>query len=97
MKYKNLNGTSPYKCKCVGGWLGHFRAFGIGTSTKCAVLGCGNPSEVGGHVQKVRSTDESWYIVPLCKACNTLTESFELKSIITSPAPANTKMTCNKP
>ena len=25
---------------------------------------------VGAHVQKVASTDENYYIVPLCRSCN---------------------------
>ena len=32
-------------------------------------------AEVGAHVQK-DSSDDHWFIVPLCKECNALTVSF---------------------
>lgn len=95
MQYKNLNGTTPNRCKC-GSWLAHFQHYGTGTSTKCAVKGCSNLSEVGGHVKKISAIDSKWYIVPLCKACNKLTEGFYLKAVIKKPASANVAMTCGK-
>ena len=33
---------------------------------QCACLGCNRSAEVGGHVKKVESYDNSWYIIPLC-------------------------------
>lgn len=32
----------------------------------CACYGCQRSADVGAHVKKVGSIDNSWYIVPLC-------------------------------
>ena len=34
--------------------------------SQCACLGCSKNAVVGGHVKKVGSYDNSWYIIPLC-------------------------------
>jgi hypothetical protein len=31
---------------------------------------CGNKATDGAHVQKDNPYDRSWYIIPLCHACN---------------------------
>jgi hypothetical protein len=38
----------------------------------CSRVGCNNFADVGAHVQKEGSADKSWYIVPLCTACNNI-------------------------
>ena len=38
----------------------------------------GNSDLVGAHVQKANSSDKSWYITPLCKACNQRTDEFDV-------------------
>jgi hypothetical protein len=41
------------------------------TADKCYVSGCSNDNSlVGGHVKKVDSNDNKWYIIPLCRSCN---------------------------
>ena len=40
--------------------------------------GCSNSDLVGAHVQKANSSDKSWYITPLCKACNQRTDEFDV-------------------
>lgn len=41
----------------------------------CSCLGCTSFAEVGAHVQKRNSTDRKWYIIPLCRKCNTKSSS----------------------
>ena len=51
------------------------------TGTKkytCGASGCSNSDLVGAHVQKANSSDKSWYITPLCKACNQRTDEFDV-------------------
>ena len=36
----------------------------------CACFNCNNAAEVGAHVKKAGTSDNSWYIVPLCKYHN---------------------------
>ena len=33
---------------------------------------------VGAHVRKAGSSDEKWYIVPLCETCNALNSDVEI-------------------
>ncbi|CAA7603141.1 Hypothetical protein DEACI_3964 [Acididesulfobacillus acetoxydans] len=71
VKVKNLNGTGdntpPGGYSSWKEWWESKkrRRFGI-----CSCDDCSSRAEVGAHVQKVSSTDRSWYIVPLCVACN---------------------------
>ena len=46
----------------------------------CSNLSCSNLAKVGGHVKKVYGSNE-WYIVPLCYACNSSsnTSLFEVR------------------
>jgi hypothetical protein len=32
---------------------------------------CGNKAADGAHIQKISPDDRSWYIIPLCRSCNT--------------------------
>jgi hypothetical protein len=70
MKVKNINGTSDNACKC-GSWLDHWKKFsGQTLPAYCPELTCTHKPDVGAHVQKDSSTDNSWYIVPLCNTHN---------------------------
>jgi len=83
MVVKNLNGHSIPSCRC-GNWLSHWRGYGrpseaFSRRESCSVVMCTNPIEVGGRVQKEvlegmralgKVGDATWYIVPLCQACN---------------------------
>lgn len=97
MKIKNINGTSDNSCIC-GSWLSHWCNFsGQRLPKTCPVKGCQNTDLVGAHVQKGgHSTDQNWYICPLCKAHNnkTNTELDVLDDIIL--VSANKSKTCEK-
>lgn len=84
-KYKNNSSESrgfqgiikklgQLRCYCLDYWEKQ-------TGTKkytCGASGCSNSDLVGAHVQKVNSSDKSWYITPLCKACNQRTDEFDV-------------------
>ena len=42
----------------------------------------------GCHVQKAYSSDQSWYIVPLCSSCNHRTDTFDV-NVTLVPVPSN--------
>ena len=92
MKVKNLNGTSANKCNC-GSWLEHWEKFSEKKRGTCSKVGCAAKATVGAHVQKDGSTDEAWYIVPLCDGCNKGVKSFEVETTLVS---ANVSKTCGK-
>ena len=96
MKVKNINGTSDSTCKCAS-WLDHWKKFSSQTlPAYCAEKACRGKPEVGAHVQKDSSSDNSWYIVPLCKEHNGQTgKSLEIGDTI-KLAPANVSSTCGK-
>lgn len=68
-KVKNLNGTADISVPSgYKSWL-HF--WEENTGRKAGDCGrCINSAEVGAHVKKFESCDNSWYIVPLCRECN---------------------------
>ncbi len=94
MKIKNINGTSQTTCAC-GSWLKHWKNFSRQTVTNCPADQCLKTDLVGAHVQKAASSDDKWYIYPLCTAHNQATgvmsvsDSYKLVS-------ANKKETCEK-
>ena len=96
MKVKNINGTSDNICKC-GSWLNHWKNFsGQAIPTDCPEEKCIQRTEVGAHVQKDSFTDNSWYIIPLCKKHNgqtgqSITINYSVKLV-----PANVSSTCGK-
>jgi len=96
MKIKNINGTSDNTCKCSS-WLNHWEKFsGQAIPTYCPEKACTQKPEVGAHVQKDSSTDNNWYIVPLCKKHNGETgKSLEISDSI-KLASANVSNTCGK-
>jgi len=65
----NIVGTSANRCNC-GSWIDHWSRFSGSVPYRCSVYACMNMPEVGGHVKKVGSSDNSWYVVPLCTSCN---------------------------
>ncbi len=98
MRLTNVNGTSDNTCKCTS-WLAHWEKYNLeGQKVPyfCPVLGCKNRAEIGAHVQRSSTADKSWYIVPLCAACNGRTgQSLEVTDSI-SLASANVSETCGK-
>ena len=96
MKVNNINGTSQNKCKC-GSWLEHWKRFsGQDIPSYCPEQKCTQKPDVGAHVQKDNGTDNSWYIIPLCKEHNgkqgeSITVSDNVKFVS-----ANINETCGK-
>lgn len=94
MKIKNINGTSQTTCVC-GSWLNHWGNFSGQTVTYCPASGCLNTDMVGAHVQKANSSDEKWYIYPLCNAHNQSTATLEVSDSYKLVS-ANKKETCER-
>jgi hypothetical protein len=96
MIVRNINGTSQSTCKC-GSWLNHWKNFsGQPLSGYCSETFCRNEPEVGAHVQKDDPTDNSWYIIPLCKTHNGKTgESLVIWNSV-ELVPADVSKTCEK-
>lgn len=96
MKIRNINGTSDTTCKC-GTWLKHWEKFsGQTRPTYCPVGSCIRTDLVGAHVQKGGgSTDQKWYIYPLCNAHNQHTGELEVSDAYKLVS-ANKKETCEK-
>lgn len=95
MKIRNINGTSANACKC-GSWLDHWKRFsGQAVPSFCPATGCYEKELVGAHVQKDISTDNSWYILPLCKTHNATGKSIEVTDAYTLVS-ANVSQTCGK-
>ncbi len=40
--------------------------------------GCEAKTAIGAHVQKADSTDEEWYVAPLCQELATATQELEI-------------------
>ena len=95
MRVKNINGTTGHDCKCTS-WLEHWKNYGGGAlPVSCPETNCIESAEVGAHVQKDGTTDNSWYIVPLCKTHNgKLGQSLDVLPV--TLVSANVKGTCGK-
>lgn len=95
MKVTNINGTSDNICSC-GSWLKHWKKYNMaGQNIPYICPACGqNLTEVGAHVKKYNSSDDSWYIVPLCKSCNNKSSSAVLEIGNCALASANKSETC---
>lgn len=96
MKIRNINGTSDTTCKC-GSWLKHWVNFsGLSIPTYCPVSNCLNKELVGAHVQRGGgSTDQKWYICPLCAKHNKHTGELDVSDAYKLVL-ANKKETCEK-
>ena len=95
VKITNINGTSDTACKC-GSWLNHWKNFsGQIIPTFCPIYLCYNKELVGAHVQKANSTDNNWYIVPLCNEHNRSKSDLEISTDIKLVS-ANKKETCER-
>ncbi len=94
MKIRNINGTSQTTCKC-GSWLKHWEKFSGQSVIYCPVVACMNKGLVGAHVQKSDSSDNKWYIYPLCNAHNQSTGTLDISDTYKLVS-ANKKETCEK-
>ncbi len=92
----NINGTGDNVCSC-GSWLAHWNNYsGQVLPAYCPEKKCRQKPEVGAHVQKARSGDDRWYIIPLCKAHNGETgESLDISDTVVLVS-ANVSETCGK-
>jgi len=93
-KVKNINGTSQNICSC-GSWLQHWGNFSNQTTKYCIEKSCINKDLVGAHIQKANSTDQNWYIIPLCKTHNASTEEIEISDSYKLVS-ANKNLSCEK-
>lgn len=107
IRVKNLltgrdESNGRYKsCVNCGPWKDHWqncnRAGEDFEGQLCANTTCGRLAEVGGHVKKVEAEDDDWYIIPLCRACNSMFgEEFDIPSS-TMMVPANQAKSCGRP
>lgn len=94
MLVRNIKGTSRFKVPHgYKSWLDFWEKFRFKVAI-CASSGddcCLNGTHklVGAHVQKVNSTDEKYYIVPLCYSCNRREEPFNVDDDMLVPVPNN--------
>lgn len=98
MKIKNITGSSKVsaKPKRFDSWLQFWEHFAGQTLTRdeqwvCPACGksvLGSNFD-GCHVQKVDSTDQKWYIAPLCDACNHRTDEPDVNVVLVSVADNN--------
>ena len=71
IKVHNLNGTTDNKPpRGYESWKEWWEERKNCSFNKCSCSICISKAEVGAHVQKSGSVDKNWYIVPLCKSCN---------------------------
>ena len=95
MKVTNINGTSDNSCRCDS-WLDHWEKFGGGLLfNQCAVEGCFYNAQVGAHVKKHNSSDNNWYIIPLCNRHNLTNRTLEIEDS-TRLVSANVRETCGR-
>ena len=96
MQVNNINGISDSTCTC-GSWLDHWKKFSRQTIPRyCPEKTCTHKPELGAHVQKDSSTDQSWYIIPLCKKHNGETgKSLQISNSVKLVS-ANVSSTCGK-
>ena len=94
MRIKNINGTSQSTCSC-GSWLNHWERFSGQSVTYCPASGCLQTDLVGAHVQKDNSSDDKWYIYPLCNAHNQSTGVIDASDTYKLVS-ANKRETCGR-
>ena len=79
VKVKNVPGSSRFPAPAgYKSWLDYWEKKTNSTKTICGASGCSNKELVGAHVQKVNSTDQKWYITPICNKCNQRTDEFDV-------------------
>jgi hypothetical protein len=71
MYVKNVNGSGRDSAPSgYSSWLDYWKKQTKENPTYCSASKCYNTDLVGAHVQKAYTSDNSWYIVPLCSSCN---------------------------
>ena len=92
IKVKNINGTGKNARQISGSWIEYWEQETNRSAKKCfaydedaskdksSVYRCKNTDNlVGGHVMKADSTDDKWYILPICSSHNHLDKVFWAK------------------
>lgn len=89
MRVKNVNGSGRFSAP-VGyrSWLDYWEKKTDSKAIFCSASNCFGGNLVGAHVQKANSTDNSWYIIPLCSSCNQRIDTFEVSGTLV-PVPSN--------
>ena len=70
VKVKNLHNTSDRVPNGYSSWKDYWKAKKGYWPSTCSAYGCSKPAVLGGHVKKVNSSDNRWFIVPLCSDHN---------------------------
>ena len=106
MKIKNVKGSSkvsPNPPSGYSSWLNYWEInFGqkLHTCQKYQCPACGEyyyrRNFDGCHVQKANSTDQKWYIMPLCDRCNHRTDSPDVNGSLLIDVPSNLTITYSK-
>ncbi|MGF1764398.1 hypothetical protein [Aliivibrio kagoshimensis] len=91
MKVKNIKAIN-HENESVS-WLHHWQEFSEAKLGMCVERSCISLATVGTHVQKSESSDDGWYIVPLCKA-HSKKIGEELKLFGNPLVPANMDALC---
>ena len=88
-KVKNVSGSSRFPVPAgYSSWLDYWEQKTGTKKSVCGVVGCSNNNLVGAHVQKVGSSDQKWYITPICADCNKRTDEFDVVWDLV-PVPSN--------
>ena len=67
MRVKNINGMGSGACAC-GSWLAHWKRVSQEfIPIFCSEQKCPEKPTAGALVQKDSPSDNSWYVIPLCK------------------------------
>ena len=78
--WRNANGTSDDIDNTCGSWKQHYiDETGQPWPDTCRHRGCNNTAEDGCHVYNSTRFGRKLFIVPLCKGCNHIDRSFNLK------------------
>jgi hypothetical protein len=91
MKVKNVSGSSRFSAPAgYDSWLDYWKKQTNKNISVCSAEGCREKNLVGAHVKKASTytTDEKWYIVPICSSCNKKTDIFEVSADLV-PVPSN--------
>lgn len=78
-KVKNVNGSSRFLAPSgYDSWLDYWEKQTGEKKSVCGAANCSDGDLVGAHVQKANSIDRSYYITPICRACNQRTDEFDV-------------------
>lgn len=89
MRVKNVNGSGRFSAPAgYRSWLDYWEKKTGSKAFFCSASNCFSSNLVGAHVQKANSTDNRWYIIPLCSSCNQRTDTFEVSGTLVS-VPSN--------